>query len=641
MLKKVLFFLCSWAIFAVTAADSDVILDRLRAAQLAKPLPAETVLRGWIAALRPDGSWPDIDYKGQNRSNWEPAPHMNRVLRLAQAWAKPGQALHRDAAAAEAVRRAAAYWTKHRFTADNWWWNDIRIPENMVDAMIVAPELFNDPAERRAALTVVRQAKFGMTGQNRCWLAGIVLKRALLENDGATVKKAVGEITAELRISGEEGIRADGSFHQHGPQLQFGNYGLGFLGSMSEWSLLLAGTNFAFDEKKRDLLAFLVFDGFRWVLWKGRFDLLAAGRQLGQGAQRSKANGALRAIDALRRADPENAERYAAILESNRKNEAGFTGNRYFFDSDYMVHRRPGWYASVRMNSVRTTPVEDRVNWDNALGRYLSDGVMLLMKSGDEYRDIAACWDWTRLPGSTLPAVPILDEAECRRLGIKVAAHEYARWTLSRKWRRRGESKFVGGVSDGERGAVIYTQNLDGVMAKKAYFFDYDAIYALGCGISSTSAYPVATTVESRLKSGEVKRGGNWIWHDGTGYVGKNLEDRSGFRDGDWRYISGGLKNPVPDRKELFTILVDHGTGCRDAKYEYVILPGATPEATANRQGGKIISNTPELQAVEFADGARAAVFHKPGRLGEFKADKPGLYLISRDGTHRFSSAVK
>lgn len=637
MNRKLLLKALSAALVCMTACAASAgnvtdVLGRMKTDLLAKPLPPEQTMRQYITSIRGDGSWPDIDYEGQNHSNWEAAPHIIRMRLLAFAWAGPGS-LHHDGAAGRAVRLAAEYWCRNRFRSANWWWNEIMVPENMADAMIAAPELFRAPETRKTALAVVRQAQFGRTGQNRVWQAGIVLKRALLENDAPTARKTVDEITSELKLSDEEGIRADGSFHQHGPQLQFGNYGLGFLEKMSSWNRLLAGTPFAFDEARLNHLRHLVFNGYRWILWKGRFDLLAQGRQLGRGQQTAKAAAVLRFLDELRRSDPAGAEKYAEIIDANRNGINRLTGNRHFPDSDYMVHRRPGWYASVRMNSVRTAPAEDYINRDNALGRYLSDGTMLLMKSGDEYRDIAGCWDWTRLPGTTLPATPVLDEAQCRKLGIQ-STGGYPYRTLSRERRYRGESFFTGGVSDGERGAAVYTMELDGVKAKKACFFDRNAIFALGCGIDSESPYPVATTVESRLKKGETKCGDGWFWHDGTGYIGQHLADRSGFRDGDWRCISGGIKTPAPDRKELFTLVIDHGTRCRGAKYEYIILPEATPGETAAWKGGKILSNTPELQAVEFEDGTRAAVFHTPGLLGTFRADRPGLYLIGPGGVH-------
>lgn len=615
------------AVCTATALETAAILDKLRQEQLTVPLRSAQLLRQYAAVQNPDGSWNDIDYRDRNHSRWQTAAHIQRTLHLVQAWAKTGQPLFHDEAVGRAVRRAVAFWSRHRFQCGNWWWNEIGVPERMVNIMITAPELFRDPEERKNALAVVRQAAFGKTGQNRVWKAETVFKRALLEQDEPTARQAVAEITSELQICDGEGIQEDGSFHQHGRQLQLGNYGLSFLRSMSRWNSILAGTPLAFPPERTAALRHLVLNGYRWVIWNGRFDLLAQGRQIGRNSQTQKAKAALRAAAALRKADPGSGELYRDIL----RQKPPFTGNRHFFNSDYMVHRRPSWYASVRMNSTRTVPVEDRINWENALGRYFSDGVMLVMRSGDEYRDITACWDWTRLPGTTLPATPVLTELECRKLKIREASGKTPRWTLSRHWRKTGESDFTGGVSDGTRGAAAYTQDLDGVRAKKAYFFDHDAIYALGCGIHSTSPCSVATTVENSLRNGEIKHGDGWFWHNGIGYRGTGIEDFSGSRNGDWRYVDGGIKTPAPDRKELFVLQIRHGIGCRDASYSYVILPDVSAQETAGWNGGKVLANTPDVQAVEFVDGTRAAVFHKPGSLGDFSASKAGLYLIGPD----------
>ena len=38
-----------------------------------------------------------------------------------------------------------------------------------------------------------------------------------------------------------------------------------------------------------------------------------------------------------------------------------------------------------------------------------------------------------------------------------------------------------------------------------------------------------------------------------------------------------------------------------------------------------------DLQAVEFADGAVCAVFHKAGRLGDFETDTPCVFILEND----------
>nr|AIA86524.1 CAZy families PL8 protein [uncultured Actinosynnema sp.] len=75
------------------------------------------------------------------------------------------------------------------------------------------------------------------------------------------------------------------------------------------------------------------------------------------------------AFERLRQADPGPRAYYLAVEDDNFGVNM-LTGNRHFWNSDYMVHRRPEWYAAVRMNSERVRPIEDDTNFDNALGRY-------------------------------------------------------------------------------------------------------------------------------------------------------------------------------------------------------------------------------------------------------------------------------
>ena len=609
------------------AQKKTLIFERLQADLLSRQAADAEYMEHLIRTQKEDGSWDDIDYQNRNSSIWTTSHHLNRLFLLAQALAKPEHPLSHSRAAGDAVRKAARFWGSRRFQSPNWWWNEIAVPELTADTMFAAPELFLNQPEREMMLNVMRQAQFGGTGQNRLWKAGNVLKRAVLENNDALIRRAVQEICAELQVSDREGIRADGSFQQHGAQLQFGNYGLSFLSRTTFWNRILAGTPYAFTPEHLNILRSLVLNGYRWILWNGSFDLLAQGRQLGRGSQTRKADEALRSIAALRKADPVFDAEYARIFNTERP----FTGNRNFWNSDYMVHRRPGWFASLRMNSVRTVPAEDRINWDNALGRYLSDGVLLLMRRGDEYRDIAACWDWTRLPGTTLPATPVLNETECRALGLKDSSGHPPRWSLSRKWRFHGESEFTGGVSDGTRGAAVYSQNVDGVKAKKAVFFDLDAIWLLGAEITSESPYEVATTVNSLLRRGEILQGKNWVHHDGTGYRGENLAVLTGKRTGDWCYIEGGTAKPTTQTQDLFQLRIPHGVKPSNASYAAVILSGATPEETKEWDRGKIILNSGNCQAVEFSDGMTAAVFHAPGKLGTFETRQPGVFLITEN----------
>ena len=200
-----------------------------------------------VAALRPDGTWPDINYADTLRSGWAPKRHVERLHALARRhYVAP------EPATAEALHRALGYWLRERPVCRNWWYNQIGVPRTLGQAcLLFAPSLTE--AERRGVGEVMRQARFGMTGQNKVWLAGNVLLCALLEADTALVRRARDEIASELVTGRAEGIQPDWSFHQHGPQPQWGNYGLSFLSGMSFYAELFDATPYAFAPRQQML----------------------------------------------------------------------------------------------------------------------------------------------------------------------------------------------------------------------------------------------------------------------------------------------------------------------------------------------------------------------------------------------------
>lgn len=578
----------------------------------------------FCTSLQHDGSWNDLDYQSRNRSDWQTAKHLMRTRQMARLLVTHERKGPSDEVLTEAVCRAVNYWSRNQFLSSNWWYNEINIPELMVDILILCPS-----AKTPRALAVVEQAKFGRTGQNRVWLAGIRLQLGILLRDEQLIQTAIAEMIDELKISeGTEGIKVDGSFHQHGPQIQWGNYGLAYLANMVRWGNLLSGTRFAFPSEKIAILNWLVKDGFSWQLRNGKMDLQAQGRQLWANSQDEKGRWLLRIIHELGGISPEFVSEGEAIAAGTIPR-----GCRYFWCSDFLMQQTDSYSASLRMNSVRTAPVEDYVNSDNALGRYFSDGTLLISVTGNEYQAALPCWNWTRIPGTTLPQRPFFTQKESRKHNLKIAG-SYPEFTHSRRWRYRGESLFTGGVSDGNNAAAVYSQNLDGVRALKAYFFSPGWVVCLGSSICSNSALEVETTVNQTLRQGEVLTRDGMVWHDGVAYYGRTLQWETGIREGNWQYVTGRFNTPQLTRQDIFCLTIPHGKNPTDVSYEYIIHPGVSFEGAPEKPPVKIIANTADLQAVEFPDGDIAAIFHSPGELGTFKTLTPGIFLIGPKKIH-------
>jgi chondroitin AC lyase len=359
---------------------------------------------------------------------------------------------------------------------------------------------------------------------------------------------------------------------------------------------------------------------------------------LGRGITRTNrhAGGLLPALDLLAEVPGPRRAEVVAFAKRLRGKGAPLSGNRHFYRSDFMVHHRPGWYASARGFSTRTYNTDGAHNGEGIRSHHIADGANYLMRSGEEYVDIFPVWDWRKVPGTTVAQ-------STAPLDVK---------TLLQK----GETSFVGGVSDGTYGMAAMDLQRDSITAKKAWFFFDDEYVCLGAGITDTSGFPVATTVDQRLLKGDVRAAGKsgplsrsdrelragWVLHDGVGYLfpeGTPLHLSNDARTGHWSDIGTGPSAPVT--KDVFTLWIDHGSSPTGASYQYTVVPGATPrslEARLRSSPVDVLSNTPDLQAVRHARlGITMAAFHAPGTVScedgsSVTVDRPCLLLMRRTG---------
>ncbi|MDP4679928.1 MAG: hypothetical protein NWS46_06125, partial [Cyclobacteriaceae bacterium] len=158
------------------------------------------------------------------------------------------------------------YWLENDFQCPNWCYPIIGVPMVLNPIMILMEgELSSEQLEK--GLVILNRCEIGRTGQNKVWQSGNVLHSSLLTRDIEMVKKASASIQEELVVSLNEGVQPDWSYHQHGPQLQFGNYGLSYVNDMIKWISILRKTPNAFDENKVSILRDYLLKGQRWVTW--------------------------------------------------------------------------------------------------------------------------------------------------------------------------------------------------------------------------------------------------------------------------------------------------------------------------------------------------------------------------------------
>ena len=623
----------STSIFAQPKTDYPADLMQLHKNILDELLsgnPVSDTLQALVDRMDERGAWANIPYQSKQRGSWEPALHLSYLQTMAKAWQKPGSDFYNNPKLLAKIHLALNYWLDNDFQCPNWWYPEIGVPMQLAPVLILMEEQLS-PEQMAKGIKILDRAKIGMTGQNKVWQSGNVLLKSLLLRDDATIRKAAQSIQEEMKVSLGEGIQPDGSFHQHGPQIQFGNYGLSFVNDMIKWIRLLRNTPFFFDESKMSILRDYLLEGQQWITWKNQMDISACGRQLFVNAQTGKARNLAGAFSQMEKLDPA----YAATYQKAGNYET-LKGNRHFWRSDFQVQRTPDYYFSVKMCSERVIGAES-CNSENIRGYYLGDGATYLYQTGMEYENIFPYWDWKKIPGTTThqddKELPVLTAS-----GYRIA------------------SNFVGGVSDGKTGIAVMDYNRDGITDKKAWFIFNNQIVCLGAGITSSTGIPVTTSVNQSFLKGAVlaktkteksvpaesseTMTPKWILHDQAGYYfpdGGNLKLETKTVTGSWNRVASMYKDE-PVQSGIFKLWFEHGTNPSGKTYAYSIIPQATKaqmQQLETKPSFRIVKNETTIQAVLSSDQQWGGiVFYQAGKseiFGGIETDQPGVLMVRRE----------
>lgn len=668
-MRKLLSIFFVLAAFTVSAADLDVVRQQFIGYQTAAgadrssermqhALAAlESHARDVTAAgfLLSDGSWSDIDYTQTPDGDWGPWRHTQRLIVMAKAYQTPGQALHRNAQLRAQIDAALAY-TKvfygiEKLPVGNWWFWTIGIPMDLGPTLVlmrgeVNQAVFDDLVAAIHFRIGSNPSAKGLvgptpTGQNLVWSAYTHLALALLKDDTPMLTAVRDAMVTVTRVSSGEGIKKDRSFHQHGAQLYTGGYGGQFANDVARYVLIARGTIYNLPAESLRTFADYVADGIAWSLHGDYFDVSVIGREVARPTT-SGFNGLAALLQVSQLATPRAAEIRAAAakmlqtwrgtmntelaglaaqVESARHTAAWPSGHRHYFNSDYTIHRRPGWFASVKMFSTRTKSGE-KTNSENILGARQSDGRLYLALRGDEYfgRNVWPALDWTRLPGITVE-----QQADA-------AGDTYG----------YGTRTFAGGTGDGRNGvtAMELAPLGSAMTARKSWFFFDDAIVFLTSGITSTSSSRVETVVNQWPlvdANAQLVRGTDWAFLENVGYWFPSpveLKTSREVRTGTWAGL-GASTDTTAHEKPIVTMWLDHGAMPSGASAEYVIVPNVTQTQMAAWAASRplaILANTDTVSAVrDLRTRALGITFWRAGSLDGIQSNGPAVVFLTED----------
>jgi chondroitin AC lyase len=473
---------------------------------------------GILASQFANGSFPGINYADQSRNSWDPVQHWNKVGTMAASMHCPcsdaaGGAFPPNSSFVASIHQASTFWYANPWIkSENWWWPDIGLPMSLARAYI----LFYDnlyPTEVTNSSLIFLNADWQhgnpetWSGQNNQWGQEIEVWRGVVSQNTTAIDEGFSAMWAALRVipasaNPDNGMHADGSFHQHGPLLQTGTYGAGFSGDVLQLLPLVSGLTWDLSDAAREALVFYTLEGQRpTVRWNGQsgenaaafWDVNVKGREITRPPSGSCQFSSSWA-DTLPLLSPASQARHDEMIAW----VASFTGqskqhvqlSKYFWLSDYLSVSTQDFSIGIRTHSTRTFSSEC-VNSENLQGWHQSAGFVSVRRTGDEYsrRDsIFPVWNYTLLPGVT--ARQVADEKECSTV------------------KQMGLSSFVGGAADGVAGASAYAETSNDfggesesthLTARKSYLVsDFGLAVIISNGTLDT-AQAVATTLTSAM----------------------------------------------------------------------------------------------------------------------------------------------
>lgn len=618
-------------------------------------IPDFKLITKYSAAVKPDGSWPDIDYCSKAFTVWPPEEHLVRLQTLIKAYVTKGSICYADDKIFKDICNALQYWYESNPKSDNWWFNQISTPQSIGESLIMM-RYGDKKIDKELQEKLIERMKQGdpekWTGANKTDISQHFFYRALLTDDDALLSYSLKEFFSPVGlVYRKEGMQYDNSYMQHGLQLYVGGYGTVFVNGVFKVASYLSGTPYALSADKVALLSKFLNDTYLKTI-RGKYADFNVG---GRGISRPNVldmSAVKNQLLVVKTVDPKNATEWdKAIARIGGKEVPSYkvtnTHNQYF-SSDYTLHTRPVYSFNVRMASTRTIRCETGNN-ENLLGRYLSNGATNIQLSGGEYYNIMPIWEWDKIPGIT--------------------SRDYAADKIETiSWGEPGSNDFAGGVSDGVYGASGYMLNFDNLRAKKAWFFFDTEIVCLGTDIKSDEPEHITTTInqcwlkgntESSLDNNPIakdqiltssEKSNVWFLHDNVGYYfpkGGDIKLSTAVQKGDWYHI-----NNSTSKKEIsgnvFKLWLDHGAKPQNADYAYIVLPEVKSVKEMKKFKAnelEIIANNPAIQAVYHKPlDMLQVVFYEAGSIKvastAIKVDKPCILMIKNFNGKRVISVA-
>jgi chondroitin AC lyase len=547
--------------------------------------------------------WPDVNYTDQTvKGPWDTEKHIFRVNMMIQAVTVSGSSIKNDPQILAKAHCALNVWLVNDWKNPNWWFQEIGIPLELTGQLLMLGDNATSFEIEKIKEISFRSAWWIPSpyhvGANLVWMVQIEIYRSLATKNITGLEEGFSRMWEDVTFGNTTaaGVQLDWSYHFHAYELLSGSYGLVWANNVLLFLQCSLNTRYQPNEETLLFFANFLVKGDAWMIMTQEWDWQIRGRGIStpnELASHGFTTDWIRSLAQLIKSKEIQVElnNFADRLD-NKSHVPLLLGNKHFFGSDYLVHRRPNWIATVKTQSMRTLPTECLLG-QNQKDEHGGQGVLNLYRPGtNDYFNIFPILDWQAINGITVEHdIPL---ETCIGGGFSII-----------------RTRFVGGVSDGQYGFMYMDTATHNLTAKRSWSFYDDAIIALATDLTLTTRTTAWTALASRLLPiGQITIGffnstirtlpdGNfsfpyiqnktsnvqWIHVGGSdiGYLLQlqqqyaSVEVQVGMKTGDFSSI--GPDNFTVTARML-TLAINHGRGpFNNLDYNYMILPNVSLES--------------------------------------------------------------
>lgn len=572
----------------------------------------------------------------------------------------------------------------------NWYDWELSSPDFIINTLMILGDFFTpEDAKRYLKVFDFRVPEPRDYASNKVHYGKLIIGAGLLQQNDEKIRMSLRGIEdTNIFVDGGkndgQGFYTDGSYIFHTCHPMNGTYGVEHYKNMIEICRALAGTKYE-DCEITERICYWTVNAFIPFLSKGiatrsilgrhpnggygeatGMKILACATELATFVDKAQSDEILAHV--IRNLSETNSDAlhtfYSTLSDGaykliKSKQENGITPNSYrlnkvFYNEDRVMHHFDGVAYSLSMSSSRIYNYEC-INHLNMDGWYLGDG--MLTAYGSDYEAYTAPYfdhcDPYRRPGTTLDTR--------QRSFISIAQrNEYL-----------SSQDFVGGVSNGEQGAAamrLESYHGDGefiskkyyspdgeyggapekrectLLAKKAWFFDKKTAVCLGAEITSQDNAEVITVIDYRKTKHCFKTPSGAEISVSEQDTALDSSIKSLYLEGFGGYyfpeeMQMTIRNSVRNETRFVEAVAHHGVNPQNGSYAYALLPELSEEETkayADAPGFRILSNSGDVQAVEFDSGIKMYVFWNAGEFDGIETSAPAMVML--DGKRFFVS---